>query len=81
MADSPGKLIAVVALRVAKLVFLALVAWGAVDGGAWGEGFAIFIALTYLETMRNSLLKLEAAAEDPDRWRAEPPTRPAGPLV
>lgn len=45
-----------------KFVFLGFVAWGALEGGPLGQWFALFVALSYLQAITNSLGKLEQPA-------------------
>lgn len=49
---------------VVEVVYLGLVAWGAVAGGAWGQGFAIFVALYALFAIRDSVARPDPAAKD-----------------
>jgi hypothetical protein len=53
-------------LELGALVFKfgirAVVAWGAVSGGTFGLGCAIFFVLGYLQTMKDSLEKLQELA-------------------
>lgn len=50
-------------MAVGRIIFVALVAWGAVSGNGFWRGVAIFVALRYLQEMKHGLDRLGLAVE------------------
>lgn len=44
-----------------NLVFSAFIGWAAIDGGPWGQGFAIFIVVLNLRSAAYDVAQIEEA--------------------